>query len=242
MFLIIISGVIASSCLSSNTPKKHAFRYEAFKDSLSRIRDTLPDSTNIFDKASFIPSVNSLDSLLLNIDSILSRLKRQDLLAAPEKSAVLENLRMLDSFYRSRDTVGNPCHEESCSLYAHVIKSRQTLYLYLDGELRDSFAVSTGKKDYTTPDMSVRPRGPYFTRYTSRKFPGGNYKGLGNMPYAVFVKGGYAIHGTTPGNFSKLGSIASHGCIRLHPDNARVFYELVKIFGLQNTWVKVSES
>jgi lipoprotein-anchoring transpeptidase ErfK/SrfK len=62
------------------------------------------------------------------------------------------------------------------------------------------------------------------------------------MPYAVFIRGGYAIHGTTPGNFSKLGTPASHGCIRLHPDHGRVFYELVKLVGLSNTWVNVRDS
>ena len=61
------------------------------------------------------------------------------------------------------------------------------------------------------------------------------------MPYAIFIKGGYAIHGTTPGNFLKLGHRASHGCIRLHPDNARKLFELVNSYGLQNTWVKVHE-
>ena len=65
---------------------------------------------------------------------------------------------------------------------------------------------------------------------------------MGNIPYAVFVKGGYAIHGTTPGNFSKLGTEASHGCIRLHPDHGRVFYELVRLIGLSNTWVKVQDT
>ena len=108
--------------------------------------------------------------------------------------------------------------------------------------LKDSFPVSTGIKKYTTPNINLRPTGPLFTKYTSRKWPGGNYKGLGNMPYAVFVKGGYAIHGTTPGNFSKLGTVASHGCIRIHPDNARVFYELVNLVGISDTWVNVRDS
>jgi lipoprotein-anchoring transpeptidase ErfK/SrfK len=116
------------------------------------------------------------------------------------------------------------------------------VYLHLDGELKDSFPVSTGTKKYTTPNLNLRPTGPLFTKYTSRKWPGGNYKGLGNMPYAVFVKGGYAIHGTTPGNFSKLGTAASHGCIRIHPDNARVFYELVNLVGISDTWVNVRDS
>lgn len=242
----VLPVLFACFILSCNSAKKEqekpAFHYLDFKDSLLKHHDSLPDSSNLFDKGVFIPGVNSLDTFLISIDTVLARLKRQDFLSATEKSSVMENIRMLDSFYKSKDTASNPCREEECGLYTHVIKSTQTLYLYIEGELKDSFPVSTGMKKYTTPDMSVQPRGPVFTKYTSRKFPGGNYKGLGNMPYAVFVKGGYAIHGTTPGNFSKLGHIASHGCIRLHPDNARILYELVKLYGLHHTWVKVSDS
>ena len=62
------------------------------------------------------------------------------------------------------------------------------------------------------------------------------------MPYAVFLQGGYAIHGTTMGNFLKLGTKASHGCIRLHPDNAKVFNALVKTVGLQETWISIKDS
>ncbi|HQX95541.1 MAG TPA: L,D-transpeptidase family protein, partial [Chitinophagaceae bacterium] len=52
----------------------------------------------------------------------------------------------------------------------------------------------------------------------------------------------YAIHGTTTGNFAKLGTRASHGCIRLHPDNAKIFNALVKTVGLNNTWVSIKDS
>ena len=34
------------------------------------------------------------------------------------------------------------------------------------------------------------------------------------MPYSVFFRGGYAIHGT--GYVKQLGRPASHGCVRLH--------------------------
>jgi hypothetical protein len=46
------------------------------------------------------------------------------------------------------------------------------------------------------------------------------------MPYSIFFDGGYAIHGSY--EISHLGSPASHGCIRLHPDNAAVLFKLVK--------------
>jgi len=60
------------------------------------------------------------------------------------------------------------------------------------------------------------------------------------MPYAVFISGGYAIHGTTRGNWSRLGKPASHGCIRLHPDNGQIFNVLVRRNGISNVWITVN--
>lgn len=55
------------------------------------------------------------------------------------------------------------------------------------------------------------------------------------MPYAMFfdwqVDGrtsGLAIHGTDEEGQKSLGQRASHGCIRLAPDNARVLFELIQ--------------
>jgi lipoprotein-anchoring transpeptidase ErfK/SrfK len=53
------------------------------------------------------------------------------------------------------------------------------------------------------------------------------------MPYSVFFRGGYAIHGT---NYVKrLGRPASHGCVRLATGNAKRFYDLVRAHGAGNT-------
>lgn len=124
-------------------------------------------------------------------------------------------------------------------VWANIILSQQRMYLYENGFLVNIYKVSTGNKTHKTPCMNRRPSGPMYLKYTSKKFPGGNYMGLGNMPYVVFIKGGYAIHGTTPGNFSLLGRTASHGCIRLHPVNAKIFYDLVQKHSLKNTWVTI---
>ena len=131
------------------------------------------------------------------------------------------------------------CRQQQCTVWANIVKSKQKLYLYVHGELSDSFKVSTGDKNHETPLLDMRPSGPIFQKYTSKKYPGGNYNGLGNMPYVVFVKGGYGIHGTTQGNIPKLGKKASHGCIRIHPENAKIFNALVKEAGLQNTWITI---
>ncbi len=46
------------------------------------------------------------------------------------------------------------------------------------------------------------------------------------MPHSIFFRGGYAIHGT--GAVGSLGQVASHGCVRLAPENAAALYEMVK--------------
>ena len=46
------------------------------------------------------------------------------------------------------------------------------------------------------------------------------------MPHSIFFNGGYAIHGSY--EIGRLGTPASHGCIRLHPNNATVLYRLVE--------------
>ena len=58
------------------------------------------------------------------------------------------------------------------------------------------------------------------------------------MPYSVFFHGGYAIHGTNA--VSRLGSPASHGCVRLDTKNAAKFYSLVKQVGPGNTRIIVT--
>lgn len=226
------------------------FSYAELRDSIVQLAEEDYDTVNIFDDTEYEPAADSLEPLLLNMrqmwrNHVFQGVGRgeDDSAALAEKGIARVNLVALDSFMSHReDSVAGTCRERECLLYVEVIKSRQVLLLTLDGELVDSFKVSTGLAGrYETPEMSLRPRGPIFKKYSSRTYPGGNYQGLGNMPYAVFLRGGYAIHGTTTGNFPKLGSKASHGCVRVHPDNAKLFNELVKRVGLENTWVLIRE-
>lgn len=220
-------------------------QYNSFRDSLYREeRKTAYDTINFFDDGKYVPGQDSFDSLLLKMELLFNDQDEDkpggDTIAAGDLSFIRYNKHEIELYRSNKDAEGaGTCRELNCILYAEVVKSEQMMYLYFYGELIDTFSVSTGKGEHETPNLNLRPSGPIFTKYSSRKFPGGNYMGLGNMPYAVFLKGGYAIHGTTTGNIQKLGNKASHGCIRLHPDNARVFNELVKQVGLEYTWVKV---
>ena len=60
------------------------------------------------------------------------------------------------------------------------------------------------------------------------------------MPHSIFFHGGFAIHGSY--EISRLGGPASHGCIRLHPDNAATLYALVQQQGMEATTIVVSGS
>ncbi|WP_276133718.1 L,D-transpeptidase [Polluticoccus soli] len=237
---LIYMGAL-SSCNEQPKNSRHtSFNYQHFKDSvLNTDKGDVCDAENCLDDENFVPGRDSTSGFFERLES---NWKEEEAAVAknslPLQKAVQANLSALRAF-RYGFRAGGGCRQQECPLYAEVDKSEQVLHLYVDGELVDTYPVSTGIKGRETPSFSVRPSGPIFTKYTSKKFPGGNYKGLGNMPYAVFVKGGYAIHGTTPGNFRRLGIRASHGCIRLHPDNAKVFTELVKQYGLGNTWVTV---
>lgn len=235
------------------------FKYEDFKDSIIQSSpDTILEASNIFDDTTFIPGEDSVKTMLIKmewvwlqesylmeyLDSLKKGITNVPGFTAEEKASIKENINVVDSFLLVKDTLTSiTCKEKDCLVYLEIDKATQKLYLYLIGELKDSFLVSTGTAGaHETPLISRQPSGPILTKYSSRKYPGGSYKGLGNMPYAIFVQGGYALHGTTTGSFSKLGTKASHGCVRLHPDNAKIINALVKTVGLEQTWVNIKDS
>jgi hypothetical protein len=61
------------------------------------------------------------------------------------------------------------------------------------------------------------------------------------MPHSIFfTKIGHAIHGTD--SVGRLGTPASHGCVRLSRDNASTLYALVEQQGVLNTTVTLTGS
>jgi lipoprotein-anchoring transpeptidase ErfK/SrfK len=111
-----------------------------------------------------------------------------------------------------------------------ISKSQQTMYVYVNRELTYVWPVSTGRGRYDTPGGTFRPH-RLERRWYSTKYSGAP------MHNAVFYNGGYAIHATT--EVSRLGSRASHGCIRLAPGNARTFYALVSQQGAGRTRISI---
>jgi L,D-transpeptidase-like protein len=115
-----------------------------------------------------------------------------------------------------------------------VDKNAQLMTVAVDGVERYQWPVSSGLPSYETPNGSFKTFRMEQDHY-SKEFDDAP------MPHAIFfTKIGHAIHGTDSVN--RLGSPASHGCVRLSRDNAAKLFALVKEQGVLNTTVTLSGS
>jgi lipoprotein-anchoring transpeptidase ErfK/SrfK len=119
----------------------------------------------------------------------------------------------------------------SADVVAEIELSSQRMTVKVDGLTRYVWAVSTARQGYMTPTGSFRPirleRVWYSTIYNNAP-----------MPYAVFFYGGFAVHGTY--ETGALGRPASHGCVRLHTENARQLFELIRANGPGNSRIVIN--
>jgi len=111
-----------------------------------------------------------------------------------------------------------------------VDRNGQTMEVFVDGFPRYTWKVSTGRRGYGTPSGTFHPHW-MAARWFSRVY----YNAP--MPHAIFFYGGFAIHGSY--EIGRLGTPASHGCIRLHPNDAAVLFDLIHSEGMQNTTIVV---
>lgn len=116
-------------------------------------------------------------------------------------------------------------------IIARVSISKQMMEVYHEGRKLYEWPVSTARKGKVTPVGQWRG-----AQWLSKNHKSSRYNNA-PMPYAVFYNGHYAIHGTN--QVSKLGRPASAGCVRLHTDNARVLFNMVRAEGKQNLKVVV---
>lgn len=119
---------------------------------------------------------------------------------------------------------------KASTILARVDLSEQRMQVFINGWPTYSWAVSTARSGYVTPVGNYHAQRLAVMWY-SRKYDNAP------MPHSIFFKGGCAIHGTN--HLKSLGKPASHGCVRLHPDNATTLFSLVKDNGLENMLVEV---
>ena len=118
----------------------------------------------------------------------------------------------------------------AASLIARVDVAAQKMVVTHLGKVVHEWPVSTAREGYSTPRGQYRPQRVHKMWY-SRTYDNSP------MPFAVFYDRGWAIHGTSA--ISRLGSPASHGCVRLATNNAEAFYTLVRQVGPGNTRIIV---
>lgn len=112
-----------------------------------------------------------------------------------------------------------------------INKVSQKMTVELDGDTLYKWPVSTGAPGYETPSGTYRPFRLEKEHY-SKEWDDAP------MPHSIFFTGrGHAVHGSY--HVKSLGRRASHGCVRLHPDNAAKLFALVQKTGTSNTRVIV---
>ncbi len=113
------------------------------------------------------------------------------------------------------------------------ITTQEMVVSTANGRTLYTWDVSTGRKGFGTPTGSFRPIRMHEMWYSSK------YENA-PMPHSIFFHGGYAIHATF--DVAHLGQVASHGCVRLDPENAETLFQLVEKVGMKNTSIKLIRS
>jgi hypothetical protein len=110
-----------------------------------------------------------------------------------------------------------------------VDKAKQQMTVTVDGNPLYIWPVSTGQRRYDTPAGDFQPF-RMERHHFSREWDDAP------MPYSIFfTQEGHAIHGSY--EVRRLGTPASHGCVRLSPENAATLFALVKQQGVKNARV-----
>lgn len=126
--------------------------------------------------------------------------------------------------------LGLAAQSMAASLVARVDVAAQRMTVSHYGKVLYEWPVSTARAGFTTPAGSFRPQRLH-RMWHSRTYDNAP------MPFAVFYDRGWAVHGTSA--VSRLGTPASHGCVRLATPNAERFYQLVREVGAGNTRIIV---
>lgn len=121
--------------------------------------------------------------------------------------------------------------EEPSRILARVSISKQRMEVFHEGRKLFDWPVSTARQGKITPTGTWTG-----AQWLSRNHRSSLYNNA-PMPFAIFYNGNYAIHGTD--QVKKLGRPASAGCVRLHSDNARILFNMVRAEGKHSIRIDV---
>ena len=118
------------------------------------------------------------------------------------------------------------------SIVIDIDKARQRMTVRVDGALKYTWPVSTGRAGFATPS------GTFSVFRMEEKYASKEWDNA-PMPHTMFfTPQGNAIHGTYEGG--NLGRAVSHGCVRLSLQNAAILFKLIQAHGMWGTEVVVT--
>ena len=123
---------------------------------------------------------------------------------------------------------------EPPSIVVTINVPTQEMRVVVDGVEQYVWPVSTGRDG-----VAITPGGTFKVQSMNQHAVSRLFNNA-PMPWAIFYDGHYAIHGTLA--IHNLGRTASMGCTRLHPDNAKILFEMVKARGPQSLQVIVQRN
>lgn len=152
-------------------------------------------------------------------------------------AVVVEILVITKSFFKlgfaAVVTLGLMTAQASATKVLVVIsKVSQRMTVTVDGQQKYEWLVSTGGSGYDTPSGTFHP-------FRLEKEHFSKEWDDAPMPYSMFFTGeGHAIHGSY--HIKRLGTRASHGCVRLAPENAATLFALVEKAGYRNSTFQIN--
>ncbi|KAB2876737.1 MAG: L,D-transpeptidase [Bauldia sp.] len=121
----------------------------------------------------------------------------------------------------------------SAGIVIAIDKSAQRMSVSVDGVQKYVWPVSTGRMGYATPSGSFTPFRMEVDHFSEEWDDA-------PMPNSIFfTPKGHAIHGSFVTR--RLGTAASHGCVRLAPKNAATLFALVQAKGMYNTKILIGD-
>jgi lipoprotein-anchoring transpeptidase ErfK/SrfK len=118
------------------------------------------------------------------------------------------------------------------SVLINIDKAKQKMIVRINGAVKYTWTVSTGKAGYATPSGT-------FTIFRMEKKYASKEWDDAPMPNTMFfTPEGHAIHGTY--SVGNLGRPVSHGCVRLAPQNAATLFSIVQSQGMYGAQVVIT--
>ncbi len=157
-------------------------------------------------------------------DNFLYQLKNIIYLKKIKSTKYNSNIYKIVKIKKSKKKKNSQKRKNNLLIFIDLKKKR--MLIFLNKGVIYNWNIESSKKGYTTPTGKFQPTWLDEKHYSSQY----NNK---EMPYSIFFKDGYAIHGG--------GTKKSHGCITLSTKNAAILFRLIEALGKENCLIEIKK-